>query len=226
MDANVYKARLNELRKAFAQVDRRIRLFGPDDVTLLDKNTYKDYLEETRKLLDEAQDVAFDLCYELDITNATDSQRIEEINQLESKTEEDCKENAYDVKKKVQELIDSIHNSTIGATNTVGQYVQNNPQKEDEKEAKLTADKVVKVELRMKHTTEEAEDLKSKIGDVLEMDCNDLTDQEVRENLLNSKDWEKEVGELTKNRKAIELESVGISVNQDMTRSKLYPHMR
>ena len=101
MDANVFKARLNELRKAFAQVDRRIRRFGPDDVTLLDKNTYKDYLEETRKLLDEAQDVAFDLCYELDITSATDSHRIEEINRLESKTEEDCKKNAHDVKKKV-----------------------------------------------------------------------------------------------------------------------------
>ena len=54
MDANVYKARLNKLRKAFAQVDRRIRLFGPEDVTLLDKDTYKDYLEETKKLLIEA----------------------------------------------------------------------------------------------------------------------------------------------------------------------------
>ena len=37
MDANVYKARLNELRKAFAQVDHRINVFGPDDVTLEDK---------------------------------------------------------------------------------------------------------------------------------------------------------------------------------------------
>ena len=131
MDANVYKARLNELRKAFAQVDRRIRLFGPDDVTLLDKNTYKDYLEETRKLLDEAQDVAFDLCYELDNTSATDCQRIEEINRLESKTEEEYMKNARDVKNKVQELIDSIHNSTISATNTDGQYVQNNPENEE-----------------------------------------------------------------------------------------------
>ena len=50
MDANVNKAKLNELRK----VDRRIRLFGPEDVTLLDKDTYKDYLEETKKLLIEA----------------------------------------------------------------------------------------------------------------------------------------------------------------------------
>ena len=216
MDENEYKERLKAVKRAFATVDRRIRFLDPNKTTLEDRDTYKGYIEETRKLLNTAQDVAFDLCSELDINSATDSQRIEEINRLESKTEEDCTENAHNVKKKVLELIASTPNSTIGATNTVGQYVQNNPQKEDEKEAKLTADKVVKVELRMKHTTEEAEDLKSKIGDVLEMDCNDLTDQEVRENLLNSKDWEKEVGELTKNRKAIELESVGISVNQDI----------
>ena len=96
MDANVYKARLKELRKAFAKVDRRIKLFGPEDVTLLDKDTYKDYLEETRKLLDEAKDAAFYLCSELDITSVVDGGRIQEINQLESKAMRDCKNNARD----------------------------------------------------------------------------------------------------------------------------------
>ena len=61
MDANVYEARLKELKEAFAKVDFRIKVFGPEDVTLLDKDTYKDYLEETRKLLLEAQEAAFDL---------------------------------------------------------------------------------------------------------------------------------------------------------------------
>ena len=54
MDANVYEARLKELKEAFAKVDHRIDVFGPEDVTLLDKDTYKDYLEETKKLLIEA----------------------------------------------------------------------------------------------------------------------------------------------------------------------------
>ena len=125
-----------------------------EEITLQYRDTYKNYIEETRKLLDTAQDIAFDLCTELDINSAADSQRIEEINRLKSKTEEDCKKNARDVKKKVQELIAITLNSIIVATNIDGHYVQNNPQKEDEKEAKLTADKVVKVELRMKYTTE------------------------------------------------------------------------
>ena len=62
MDANDYKARQKELRKAFAKVDRRIKRFGLDDVTLTDKETFKDYLEEQEKILDVAQDSAFDLC--------------------------------------------------------------------------------------------------------------------------------------------------------------------
>ena len=82
MDANVYKTRLKEVKKAFAMIDFRIELFGPEDVTLEDKNTYKDYLEETRKLLEEAQDAAFKLCTELDITSVYEYGRIQEIYQL------------------------------------------------------------------------------------------------------------------------------------------------
>ena len=192
MEETVYNDRLKAVKRAFATVDRRLRFLNPEEITLGDKDTHKDYIEETRRVLNTAQDAAFDLCTELDINNVTDSQRIEEINRLESRTEEECKKNARNVKKKVLELIASAPNITIGATSTIG--VQNNSQQEDEKEAKITADKIVKVELRMKHAIEEAEDLKSNIGDVLEMDCNDLTDQEVRENLLNSKDWKKKLG--------------------------------
>ena len=47
MDANVYKEWLKEVKKAFFQVDHRINVFGPAE----DKGTYKDYLEESWKLL-------------------------------------------------------------------------------------------------------------------------------------------------------------------------------
>ena len=69
MDANVYKTRVKEVKKAFALIDHRIKVFGPEDVTLLDINDYKDYLEETRKLLEEAQDAVYDLRSELHYHN-------------------------------------------------------------------------------------------------------------------------------------------------------------
>ena len=44
MDANIYNARLKEVKKAFAIILHRIDMFGPEDITLEDKDTYKDYL--------------------------------------------------------------------------------------------------------------------------------------------------------------------------------------
>ena len=42
-----------------------------------------------------------------------------------------------------------------------------------------------------------------------------MTDQEIRENLLNSKDWEKQVDDLTTSKEAIELDSVGVTVSEE-----------
>ena len=91
MDEQTYQARLRNVKKAFVQVDRRVNYFTPEDVTLEDRETYKDYIEETRRLLNEAQDAAFDLCADLDINSVTDGNRIEEVNQIETDSIEKCK---------------------------------------------------------------------------------------------------------------------------------------
>ena len=101
MDVNVYKAKLTEVRRAFAIIYHRIGYFGPDDVTLEDKNTYKDYIEKTRKLLEEAQDAAFKLCTELDNTSVYDYERIQEINQLETNAMWEYWLNACDIKREL-----------------------------------------------------------------------------------------------------------------------------
>ena len=218
MDANVYKARLKEVKKAFAKVDRRIKYLRPDNITLQDKETYKDYLEETRKLLDEAQDAAFELCSDLDITTEDDGRRIQEINLLESKSSQDCIDNAHDIKNKILELIASVpanDNGTNSATNSEAPSLQL-MQREAEKEARLATEKIIKIELRMKNVTKKSNDLVQKIRNILDKDCQDMTDQEIRENLLNSKDWEKQIDNLTTSKEAIELDSVGVSVNEDI----------
>ena len=96
MDDKAFQQRLRIVKKSFAKVDRRVHLFTPEHVTLEDRATYRDYLEETRGLLDEAQDTAFDLCADLDITSVTDGNRIEEINQIETKSVENFMKNAHE----------------------------------------------------------------------------------------------------------------------------------
>ena len=106
MDDETYQARLRDVKKAFAKVDRRVDYFSPEDVTLEDRETYKDYIEETRRLLDEAQEVAFDLCADLDIASNADGNRIAQVNQIEAKSIENWKKNARDIKKNIQEYFD------------------------------------------------------------------------------------------------------------------------
>ena len=150
MDANVYNAKLKEVKKAFAKVDHRIKRFGPDDVTLEDKDTYKDYLEKTRKLLEEAQDAAFDLRSELENSSVYDGWRNQEIVELDNNAMWDCIDNAREIKNKIVEL----------------------------------------------------------------KNCQDRTDQEIRENRLNSKDCEKQLDDMTTSMEAVDQDSIGVSVNE------------
>ena len=87
----------------------------------MDKDTYKDYLVETRKLLIEAQDAAFDLRSKLDITSDDDAGRIQEIKQLESKLTMlqmamwDCIDKAHDIQNKMVELKANVPGIDVGA---------------------------------------------------------------------------------------------------------------
>ena len=118
MDANVYKTRVKEVKEAFTLIGyriQRIKLFDPEDVTLLDMDDYKEYLDETRKLLDEARDAAHKLCIELDISSTYDCERILEIYELESNATRDCTNNARDFENKIVELKANVPGINVGA---------------------------------------------------------------------------------------------------------------
>ena len=68
----------------------------------------------------------------------------------------------------------------------------------------------------MKNVTKKSKDLVRKIRGILDKDCQDMTDQEIRENLLNSKEWEKQIDDLTTSKEAIELDSVGVTINDEI----------
>ena len=217
MDGEDYKARLLNVKKALAKIDRRVSHFGPADVTLEDKDTYKEYLNETRRLLDEAQEIAFNLIAELDIDSVEDGNRIAEIETLDNAASDKFKRNARDVKNKMLELLADYETSRptadVEAQNL--QFTRDKVQKEAEKEAKIAQQNKLKVELKMKNATKKSQDLKKKINPVLSKDCETMSDQEIRENLLNSKNWEKEVEALTTSKEAIELDAIGIDVDPD-----------
>ena len=48
----------------------------------------------------------------------------------------------------------------------------------------------------MKTVTKKSKDLAHKLRDILDKDRQAMTDWEIRENLLNSKDWERQIDDL------------------------------
>ena len=142
------------------------------------------------------------MCSELDITSVVDGGRIQEINQLESNAMWDCMINICDIKKKIVELkanVPDIDDDTNSATNNEAQRIQfinNWIQREYEKEARLATEKKTKIELRKKTVTKKSKDLAHKLRDILDKDRQAMTDWEIRENLLNSKDWERQIDDL------------------------------
>ena len=132
--------------------------------------------------------------------------------------------NTHDIKMKMQELVASVPSSNVAGPATPAtsvdtqnlQFILDRTQREAEKEAKVAAEKSQKVEIKMKNSTKKSKDLVHKLRDVLSKDCEEMTDQEIRENLLNSKDWEKQIQHLTASKEVIDLDSVGVVVNNDI----------
>ena len=61
MDEEAFKARLADLKRDVAKIDRRIENFDVDDVTLADKDRYLDYLDENRRIVEACQEAAYNL---------------------------------------------------------------------------------------------------------------------------------------------------------------------
>ena len=133
---------------------------------------------------------------ELDITSVDDGWRNQEIIQLDFKAMWDCIDNARDIKNKIVEL---KANANVPGINVGASPVTNG---EAEKEAQHRHP----WHNMLRNATKKHRDLKSK-------DCQDRTDQEIRVNLLNSKDCEKELDDLLTSKEAIKQDSIGVSVD-------------
>ena len=57
MEHTVLKTRLDAVAAAADSVERRLCNFGPEDVTLEDRSSYKEYLDENRRLFEAHQEL-------------------------------------------------------------------------------------------------------------------------------------------------------------------------
>ena len=195
MEEQAYNLRLASVKKEVVKIHLRIDEFTPDAVNIIDKDTFKNDLDEIRKEFRLTRDKIYELITDLD-PNA-DEDRITHLKFVDKDMADKFKANDIAVKDKMVQLITAAEVDTATATK----------QKED-KSAEIKKQRLV---VRMNHHLKKTKALKETIEALT--DCKDMSEQEIRKNLLESKNWEKKVDDLTSVKETIDEDIVSLDVD-------------
>ena len=216
MEEGDYKARLADIKAEMAKVRRRIDYFTADDVTIADKDGYQDYLNENRMMLEVCQELVFKLSQELDDGARDDELRIQQIEKLDTDLSKQCKLNAKQVKEKMVQLLTAFEASRPLSSLEENKLdlMKRKEVRESEKEAKMAQEKKQKTELKMKNAVKKWQYLSKKVLSIKHTE--QLSEQEIREHLIQSKNWEKQVSDLATYKENIDEDMIGIDIDPNL----------
>ena len=190
MEEDDYKKELKALKDVKRRVERKIAGYTAADVTAADKDDYKETLKTTRTLYD-----AFVAKVDNLIDRLEDEEKIQEVNDLLDELSVKLKKNEKEVKEKLLQV--------------VADYDASKPLSEADK--KLKAEKVAKVKTRIGFIKEKAVDFKN--GILKLKVAKDMSDNEIRENMVEVKDWKIKANELVSSKEKTIEDSVGIDID-------------
>ena len=198
VDEETYKTRLAAVQKSVGKTSLRIHEFTPDSITIGDKDTFKADLDKIRKQFQDSRDMLYDLITDLD--PALDEARINQLKQIDQQVTTKFKDNDKSVKEAMDDLLAAVDANTKTA--------------EKLKEEKLAEDKKAKFEIRMQNHLKKTKSLNDTI--IAIGDCEKMSEQEIRKNLLESKDWEKKLDSLTAAKEIIDEETIGMTFDSNI----------
>ena len=186
VDDNEYKTRLCEVQKSVVRTQLRIDEFPPDSITIGDKSTYRADLDRIRNHLEETRNLLYYLISDLD--PALDEARITQLKNIDKQVINKFKEN----EKSVKQAMDTLSAAAGVAAKTA----------ENVKEEKAAAEKKAKLKIRIKNHMKKTKSLMETIEAI--GDCEDMSEQTIRKNLLESKVWEQKLDSLIAAKEAID----------------------
>ena len=196
MEAATYGARLKHVKSEAWSVEYSINNFTEEDVTIVDKDDFKDRLKEIRQLNENFVTAAKGLLNDLTEVSEEDRGRVIEVNTIIQNLSTKLRDNENKIKNKMAELIDA-HDS---------KKTKDSSSKETEKEKFL---------VRIKHIKNNAEDLKSKIDKLPSFD--EMSDCEVIEAMEEFKSWEKGAKEISIRWQKAQEDLVGLEIEETET---------
>ena len=195
MDEDTYKNHLKTLKSSQRKVKRKINQYTADDVTVADKDEFRNYLKDAKNEF-EAFTVAAEIVIDL-LDSDLEVLRVDEIEALVNELSKDIKKNEKEVKERITEVMK--------------QALANAPQSEADR--KQENQKVEKLKKKIEFLKERATASELKVEDLVP---SQMTDNEIREKFNEAKDWDKVCKELIKSKEEIEGESIGLDIENDV----------
>ena len=198
MDEAVFSTRLKNIKKDIRIVESRIEEFTPDDITLNHKDTLADSLQRIRVIYQSTRDKIYDLISDLD--EEADKERIENLNKLDQSIFVKFKNNNKAVNDKMVSLLSAVD------------VQKENDQKEKDK--READEKREKLQLRITKQFEKITSLKTKVSSLKATDS--MNEVEIKQHLLDSSKWEKELENLIQSKDLIDIDDISIKADEDL----------
>ena len=151
----------------------------------------------------------------LDANDDDDKRRSHVLTDMNSKLTEKFKSNYKNVKLRMHELISTFESSRpLTKAETTQLNLQQEKEREKEKKEKARKENTAKAEFRIKSLVGKAKNLNRVVSDLKETES--MTEQQVRENLLETKLWGKKLNDLEAAKEKVDQDLILIDVNNDL----------
>ena len=206
-----FKARLKAVNIAERKVNLGVKQFLAVNLTEVDVTNYGDGLKEIRNKLDFYNDTAIELICDLDAFDVTDQPRIANLEKQQDDLSDSVVRNEKDVKEKIKELLAAQPMSQAEKETLELKKRQISVEDDEKKNAK--ADKAKKILIDMDDISSRCKSLLEIIFDINK--ATDLSDQDVRQHLLDSKRWETKLEDIVSSKVKVDKDIVGVDVDSE-----------
>ena len=207
MDPTVYAAKHRVIKLAAKKVHDIKKSFVANDVTSMDIQNYESRLKEIRDKLHSYDDAVADLIVDLDENNEEDKVNIDSLEAQQAQLLEEVKTNEKEVKEKVKSLLDAQPLTKAEQENIDLQRKKLQLVEKKEEDEKIL--KAKKAEITMKDLSSKVASLMDSVKEVKA--AKDLSDQEIKHLLPETKKWETKVEELVASRVKFNIELFGLN---------------
>ena len=186
-----FNSKHKEIKKLKANLYLLIDCYNKDTVSILDKDDYKDELKKIQDGLINIQDKVLNLQDSLDENIEEQQNLYAALDVLMDESKAKVIKNSTEVKNQIAKLISESESSRA---------------------SKFDENEKMKLTLKVKNATEKFKDLQNEVNRLPEVDS--MSDYDIRQSLLASKDWKRDMKSLQTLKESLDVDMVSIDVDE------------